>query len=495
MYVVVIAVLSIVLALPTPPFNWLVRPYEVYLAAVIATLVPPLVAWGFARLAVRRLDAEPEDPARGQSLLSWGMSITQTVLAMLHTTLLTCTQWMPLCSTVPLVGRWPTVAGLLASGPFLLSIVLVWIVIYPADRAVRQIALEVYLFRGKPVRPVWPFLQYLVYNLRHQVLFILIPMALILLARDVIDRYDARLDRFGMHGFMSDFLLGAAAVIVALIAPEILRHVWVTQRLPEGPLRDRLLLMCRALRLRCREILVWRTGGMIVNAAVMGLVAPLRYVLITDGMLEQMDERKIEAVFGHEAGHVKRHHILFFLLFALISGCLMTVVSVWTRAPGLDRFQEQLLIAIAGAILLLKWGFVFGWVSRRFERQADIFAVRTLAATGLPCAQPCALHAVPNDAAVALADDRLCTSAAHVFGDTLLQVAALNGIPPDASSWRHGSIESRERMIHRLAADPAATGRFERYLFRVKAAIFIAAAASAGWAGWELRIWTLFGIG
>jgi STE24 endopeptidase len=227
----------------------------------------------------------------------------------------------------------------------------------------------------------------------------------------------------------------------------------------------------------------------------MGLVAPLRYVLITDGMLEQMDDRKIEAVFGHEAGHVKRHHILFFLLFAMISGCLMTVVSVWARAPGFTVTQEQWLITAAGAVLLVKWGLVFGWISRRFERQADVFAVRTLAATGMPCAQPCALHAEPDPPARALAGDELCASAAHVFGDTLMQVATLNGIPPEAPSWRHGSIRARERMIHRLAADPAATGRFERFVFWVKVGILLAAAASAAWAGWELQVWTLLGIG
>ena len=118
---------------------------------------------------------------------------------------------------------------------------------------------------------------------------------------------------------------------------------------------------------------------LIVNAAVMGVVAPLRYVLITDGMLEQLEDTKIEAVFGHEAGHVKRHHILYFLLFVLISGCVVTIFSVRTQHLDSQSLQLQLLATLVGVVLLFKWAVLFGWISRRFERQADIFGVRTLA--------------------------------------------------------------------------------------------------------------------
>ncbi len=509
MYVVAIAICGIVLTLPQPVFNWLIRLDHVLWAVAAATIAPALVAAFAARRAVRLLDRYPEDPGHGQEALARGMQVISTLMILTHGAILVGTQWMPYCQVTPLIGRWPGVAGTLSVVPFLLSMVLVWIAIYPADRAVRHIAVEVYLFRGRPVRPVWPLGAYVLYNLRHQILIVLIPLVLMLVARDAIELHKDRLNELGLRGHLPDMLLGAAAVLVAVLAPEMLRHVWITQRLPDGPLRDRLLAMCRTLGLRCREILVWRSGGMIVNAAVMGLVAPLRYVLITDGMLEQMEDRKIEAVFGHEAGHVKRHHIPYILLFAFTSGCLMTVVSVWIREPGLSRQAIQTMIAVGGVLLTLKWWLVFGWVSRRFERQADVYAVRTLAATGMACANACAQHGNPavaeetagaapsraqRPSTSALSDNRLCSSAAHVFGDTLLQVAALNGIPADARSWRHGSIRSRERLIHRLAADPGSTERFERLIVRLKAAILLAAVASALWAGWELQVWTLVGL-
>ena len=96
---------------------------------------------------------------------------------------------------------------------------------------------------------------------------------------------------------------------------------------------------------------------MIVNAAVMGIVAPLRYVLITDAMIEQMDDTKIEAVFGHEAGHVKHHHIPCFLLFALTSGCIVTLFSVYTR--GMPRSDYQVWVTVLGVLLALTVGGSF----------------------------------------------------------------------------------------------------------------------------------------
>jgi len=137
---------------------------------------------------------------------------------------------------------------------------------------------------------------------------------------------------------------------------------------------------------------------------------------------------------------------------------------------------------------------LFGWISRRFERQADVFGVHTLALGGLPCDMPCALHH-PTDGNPAgrEAPTTLCSTAAHIFGDTLNDVALLNGIPPEARSWRHSSISSRSRFVQKLAHDPAAARRFERMLYRVKLAILVTAVASGLWAGWELQIWRVLG--
>ncbi len=496
MYLVVIGVLSLILAFSGPPFRWVLEPGWVVAAVAGATLLPAGVAALICRRTLHLLDRNPADPGIGQYAFGRGMTLVQGVLAVSHGSVLCMTNWLRLCRQTPIVGDWVVVPGLLAAVPFLLSIVLVWIATYPGDRAIREIALETYLFRGRPVQPVWPLPRYLLFNLRHQVLFIFVPMLLILAARDLIMLYEGRLRELSGQEVLPDLLLGVAAVGVAIIAPTILRRVWVTQPLPEGPLRDRLLHLCGKLRMRCREILVWHSGGMIVNAAVMGVIAPFRYFLITDAMLEQMDDQRIEAVFGHEAGHVKRHHILFFLLFAFISGCLVT--SLGYRSRGMDRTTYQIVIVIAAVVLTLKWGGLFGWISRCFERQADIYGVRTLAASGVPCKIACELHSpaeTGNPSGTRSSGDPLCMTTAHIFGETLNEVALLNGIPTEARSWRHGSISSRSRTVIKFAQDPWATARFERKVYRIKAAIFVGALLSGLLAAWDLKLWTLLGIG
>lgn len=488
MYLVVIGILALVLTLSGPVWGLVADPGWLAAAVATATLLPPAVGVVVARRVLRGLDADPEHPAVGQAAYGRGMVLIQALLAACHGGVMAATDWLPLCSRLPVVGGWPLVPGLTSLVPFLLSVSLVWVAVYPADRAVRQIAVEVYLFRGKPLRPVWSLGRFLLYNLRHQVLFILIPMLLILGASDVVLRFEPVL-REHIGPYAPDAFIGLSAIIVAVIAPEILRRVWDTRRLPDSPLRDRLLVLCRRLRLRCRDILVWRSGGMIVNAAVMGVLAPLRYVLITDAMLEQMDDTKIEAVFGHEAGHVKNHHIPCFLLFALTSGCLVTLFSVYTR--GLPRTNHDLYEALVvglGVLLAMKWGLVFGWVSRRFERQADLHGVRTLALTGLPCALPCALHAQPGNPGARARHEPLCSTAAHVYSQALHEVAVLNGIRPEARSWRHSSIASRSRFVQELALDPPRQRQFERGVRLIQVAILLAAVGTALWAAQKVGL-------
>lgn len=489
MFVIVLGILSIILTLHGPVVRWVSDSAGVAACVALATLLPGVGGLVVSRRARAQLDRHPDSPGRGQAAFHRGTASLQLALGLMHAFVLLCTDWRPMIDRLPVVGNWIVVPGLLALIPFFVSILLIWTALYPADRAVRQIALEVYLVRGRPVHPVWSLASYLAYSFRHQVLFILVPMMLVLAATDlVIANYVVLQQYFGWR-HAPDVLVGLSALGVAILAPEILRHVWVTRRLPDGPLRDRLLAICRRIGLRCREILVWRSGGMVVNAAVMGVVAPLRYVLITDAMLEQLDDTKIEAVFGHEAGHVKHRHVQCYLLFAAISGCLVTIFSI--RTQGLARQDPllfQMLLAGLGAVLMLKWGVVFGWISRRFERQADTFGVRTLSLIGLPCQSPCPLHDSERHSHGASPRDPLCRTGAHLFGDALHEVAVLNGIQPEARSWRHSSIRSRARFLLALAAEPASHARFQRRLTAIQALIVAAAAAAALWTAWEMQV-------
>lgn len=501
MLMVVLGVLSLVLAFPVPVVHGVTSPALVWSLVAVVTVLPAAVAWFLQRRVLRKLDADPEHPGDAHYRYIHSLQFTQWGLGLAHGGLLTATEWQNITRDLPVVGDWVLAPSTIAIIPFLIAVVLVWIAFYPAERAIKQVSLEVHLMRGKPVRPVGDVVAYLINNLRHQVLFILIPMLLIMLARDLVQQNARAIKEFAQgYDAITDVIIGSSALLIALITPEILRHVWLTQRLPIGALRDRLLILSQQIGVRCREILVWKAGGAIVNAAVMGVVAPLRYVLITEAMLEQLDDRKIEAVYGHEVGHVKRWHIIYLLLFAAISGSLLTIFSVRSQAD-MSSQTYQITAVILGGILFAKWSLLFGWISRRFERQADIYGVRTLMLTGLECHSPCRIHGEPTNPPtppkplepkkILEKTAPLCKTAAEYYGATLNQVAILNGIPPEAHSWRHGSIADRGRMVEALATDPEALRRFERSVLRMKAVVAVLALAALSWTAVELQVWEL----
>ncbi len=56
-----------------------------------------------------------------------------------------------------------------------------------------------------------------------------------------------------------------------------------------------------------------------VNAMVVGLFPILRYVVVTDRLSAELTPEEIEAVFGHEVGHVKHRHMTYYLFFMMVS--------------------------------------------------------------------------------------------------------------------------------------------------------------------------------
>ena len=331
--------------------------------------------------------------------------------------------------------------------------------------------------------PRWSLRSYLGFHLRHDVLVIAVPMTCILFAANVIRAYDASLAGLLGGPFAPDVCLGAWAAAVFVASPVLLRRIWRTVPLAPGPVRSRLEGLCQRIGLRVRDILVWHSEGMMINAAVMGIFAPVRYVLLSDALLGSMDPRQVEAVFGHEAGHVRHRHIQNLLLFALVGWLLvaglMELTAHWSvRATGASSLARRLVECVGVVAAAAFWGIGFGWLSRRFERQADLFGARC--ATPQPadaCRLPCAVHR--GNASPMEGCGRVCATGAALFASALDRVALLNGIPYEERSWRHSSIGSRIRFLRALAGDPAQAARFERQL---------------GWCTRGLRIAAVLGL-
>jgi STE24 endopeptidase len=352
--------------------------------------------------------------------------------------------------------------------PYLVAQIVIWISLYPAERRLR----------GEP-HPAGVG-RHVLSRLR-QTAGLLLPMLLLYgLGRDLL-RWAAP----SAAGAPLVQLAGLAVMssVVLLLSPAFVRLSWPMHRLEPGPLRDRLERLARRLGFRFSDILVWETGGTLVNAGITGPLPFFRYVLLSDALVERLDPREIEAVFGHEVGHIMHRHLTFFGFFLLGSLGLLSMLETLVRnglgAAGLalapwashPRVAELVSLAAAGLVLAVYFFAVFGFLSRRFEWEADVFACRVVS-----CARAeCPPHRDPNAAELAEpVPPHLCPVGARIFASALGTVAMLNGLEPRAPSWRHGSIARRIAFVEGLADQPEALGRFRGGLRRLRVTLALA---------------------
>lgn len=290
-------------------------------------------------------------------------------------------------------------------------------------------------------------------HLRQQLALVLVPLLGMLVVQDLV-----RLCRPAWLVDQNAWLLLLAPLAALLVGfPLLIRWLWQTEPLPPGPLRTRLEALNRRTGFRPRDILVWRTDGRVVNAAVSGVAPQLRYVLLSDGLLALLDDDDIEAVYAHEVGHVRRHHLPLraLLMIAPVWGWLLALrmfpglqewsVTDWAPAgvggPAFAALAATLAVAAYVAV-------VFGFIARRLERQADLFGCLALAGDGGP---------------PVLGQLR--------FAQAMRNLAAANGLDPDRPSWQHDSITCRLGFLRHATADPALARRFERRLAWLSAGV------------------------
>jgi len=394
-----------------------------------------------------------------------------------------------LLGTAPAFGAW---AGLYWSQ-------------YPADRALREQSLLVQLDNGLPVRSPQGLWSYLSTNLRMQVLFTLLPVYFIVAVRDAL---------FGsmlLAGFHPrdggpieiGLSLGAVAIVFPL-APEILRRTLQTRRLPDSDLRQRLEELFDRTRLKCREILLWHTDSTVGNAAVMGLVPRFRYILLSDLLLETMTDEQIEAVFAHEVGHIKHHHMIWNVVMMLLAGTIGgTLGDLLQAAPVPHWLASDMVGSIVSFTIFVA---SFGWVSRRMERQADVYAARMIESEAMALVGTGAIGVLEKEPT---GPTFVGQHGAEVFASALYRVAAINNIRTSPRKWRgqslrhypsylldrlkhsadnflHGSIETRRIYLERISAEPALTWRFDRFMRGLYITVIVLLIGMAGWMTWSM---------
>ncbi len=230
-------------------------------------------------------------------------------------------------------------------------------------------------------------------------------------------------------------LLRAAVLVaflfaIAMVLPAIVRAPLDTAPLGPGPIRDQFEAVAKRAGFRARALLEWRTDNLMANAMILGFHARHRVVLFTDSLLTTLGPRELAAVFAHEIGHARRHHfaILLAWIVAFLLGSHLLAGWLASDEGALHSWQVA-----AGTFVVL--GVFSVWLSRRFELEADLYALELL-------------------------------------GDPLGMIAALervDGRLHEASGLRHFSTARRAAFLGRAAAQPGFVRRFRGMLRRIAA--------------------------
>lgn len=239
-------------------------------------------------------------------------------------------------------------------------------------------------------------------------------------------------------------------LVVAIVSPAMIQRFWRCTPLEEGSQRRQIEFLCRKAKIEYANILHWPIfGGRMITAGVMGLIKKFRYILVTDGLLQYLEPDELEAVIAHEIGHVKKRHLLFYLLF--FSGYMLISYATFDLIIYTIVFTEPLLRFITNLgfdqstltsvlfsliiilIFLIYFRFIFGYFMRNFERQADGYVY-------------------------SLFDN------AKPLISTLEKIALTSGQPPDRPNWHHYSIKERITYLQNCEADRTVTIRHDRKL-------------------------------
>lgn len=248
-----------------------------------------------------------------------------------------------------------------------------------------------------------------------------------------------------------DLLLFAVFVcFLALFFPPLVRRLWGCKPMPQGPLRQRIEAFCRAQGFSS-EILYWPLfEGQILTAGILGIVPGFRYLLLTPSLLATLDEQELDSVLAHEIGHVKRMHlvlyVLLFLGFSVLAGVLAEPLpylllgseTFYSLLGWLQTSPDVLLATLASipllGFMLIYFRYIFGYFIRNFERQADLYVFKAQG-TGEPLIR------------------------------SFEKIAVLSGNIRDEKSWHHFGIGERIEFLEKCRQDPTLIRRHDRKVY------------------------------
>ena len=171
------------------------------------------------------------------------------------------------------------------------------------------------------------------------------------------------------------FEILSSLILLVLFAPVIIVKSWGAQAIEKGSVYEVIRNELEHFQTPVRGILYWPDSIMSHSTAgVIGLLRGFRYLLISNKLLKELSNKELRAVIAHEAEHIRRHHLFYYLIavtgllcfFALVVN--LNFLLVFTETLRVPSFYLG-ISAIISFLLFLRFGI--GFLSQNFERQAD----------------------------------------------------------------------------------------------------------------------------
>lgn len=320
---------------------------------------------------------------------------------------------------IPGLENSMTLSGVAGLGIYLLHLGVIWYWSYPVYKRIHGSTMS----RGAFIKGHFAFNS-----------AILIPWLLISLVSDLLEAVQTPTFLSTEEG---EFLLfGSLMVCFVLFAPALVVRLWGCGPLPQSPIREELERFCGKQKFSVGDFLTWPLfGGEMLTAGIVGILPRWRYILMTRGLLALLNIEELKAVVAHEIGHVRRFHLILYLVFLLCYSLLVYsfydimvlfllshagVLGLTLRANTNHLTLLSLFYSVPALLLLVFYfRYVFGFFMRNSERQADAYALEVI---GHP----------------------------YTLISSLEKIAVYSGHIHDLPSWHHYSI--RERMEFLLDA-------------------------------------------
>ncbi len=360
---------------------------------------------------------------------------------------------------IPLFAAIPTLEALLFLGLFVFYLALVWACAYGSYKK---------LYRSDISQKT-----YVLSNITFSVP-VLLPWLILSGFADLIKalpfEWPARFLET-TEGEITYFLIFLLAV--AIVGPSMIQKFWRCKPLEAGEHRQRIASLCHRAGIAYADILYWPIfGGKMITAGVMGLIKKFRYILVTPSLLRLLEPEEIDAVIAHEIGHVKRKHLIFYLLFfvgymllsymifdIILFGIVYAEPVYWLiNKTGFDQTTifSALFSLVIIIVFLVYFRFIFGFYMRNFERQADIFVYSLF-----DSAQP--------------------------LISTLKKIVTTSGQSADRPNWHHFSIRQRIDYLNKCETDPRWIRRHNQKV-KKSIGIYLLGMLLIGFVGYHLNL-------